>query len=325
MTDKIKEETKINGYNIFRGDRNEIKQGGTAIYLHNNIDGEIITSYSKNKCDMVAIKVKSLNLINIVCYRPPKTKMVDFKPMIDEIKKIFSEMERPDPTIIWTGDFNFPFVKWQECSSGGTTWEYKPEENTMLDEKEQFKYVMELSSNYNLLQLIDKPTRDKNTLDLIFTNEMELFSNCEISKSGLSDHNFIECTTTIKTDKTKDENSNQKNSGLRELNFFSNKIKWDEIINEITNINWKEVLKDKNTHECTETLNKIINEICLKYIPPRGKNSGKRNIPKVRKKLIGRLKMLRRKIRKSNCEKRLEELNEKIVETDKLILEARRV
>ena len=210
MTDKIKEETKINGYNIFRGDRNEIKQGGTAIYLHNNIDGEMITSYSKNKCDMVAIKVKSLNLINIVCYRPPKTKMVDFKPMIDEIKKIFSEMERPDPTIIWTGDFNFPFVKWQECSSGGTTWEYKPEENTMLDEKEQFKYVMELSSNYNLLQLIDKPTRDKNTLDLIFTNEMELFSNCEISKSGLSDHNFIECTTTIKTDKTKDENSNKK-------------------------------------------------------------------------------------------------------------------
>ena len=326
MTDTIKDETKINGYNIFRGDRNEIKQGGTAIYLHNSIDGEMITSYSKNKCDMVAIKVKSLNLINIVCYRPPKTKMVDFKPMIDEIKKILNEMERPDPTIVWTGDFNFPFVKWQECSSGGTTWEYKPEENTMLDEKEQFKYVMELSNNYNLLQLIDKPTRDKNTLDLIFTNEMELFSNCEISKSGLSDHHFIEFTTTIKTDNVnEDENNNKKNGGLRELNFFSNKINWDEIINEIINIDWKELLKNKNTHECTEILNKIINELCLKFIPPRGKKSGKRNIPRVRKKLIGRLKMLRRKLRKSICEKRIEELNEKIVETDKLIIEARRV
>ena len=66
LTDTIKEEAKINGYNVFRGDRNEIKQGGVAIYLHNSTDGQIISSYSKNKCDMVAIKVKSLNILNIV-------------------------------------------------------------------------------------------------------------------------------------------------------------------------------------------------------------------------------------------------------------------
>ena len=31
LNDTIKDEAKINGYNIFRGDRNEIKQGGGHI------------------------------------------------------------------------------------------------------------------------------------------------------------------------------------------------------------------------------------------------------------------------------------------------------
>ena len=274
---------------------------------------------------MVAIKLKSLNIINIVCYRPPKTKMADFKPMIDEIKKILNEMERPDPTIIWSGDFNFPFVKWKECRSGGTTWDYKTEVNATVDEKDQFNYVLELSRSYNLIQIIDEPTRDKNTLDLIFTNEIELFSSREISKSALSDHNFIEFTTTIKIDNVIGYNeANNRKGGLRELNFFSNKIDWDKIIEEINNINWKELLNNKNTHECTDILNQIINEICIKYIPPRGKNSRKRNIPRVRKKLIGRLKMLRRKIRKSRDKDKIEELNVRILDTDRLLIEARK-
>ena len=82
---------------------------------------------------------------------------------------------------------------------------------------------------------------------------------------------------------------------------------------------------NKNTHECTVILNQIINEICLKFIPPRGKNSSKRNIPRVRKNLIGRLKRLRRKIRKSCNKEKIEELNKRIVETDRLLIEARRV
>ena len=59
LTEEIQEEATINGYNEFRGDRKETKQGGTAIHLHSKTQGELITSYSKNKCEMIAIKVKS--------------------------------------------------------------------------------------------------------------------------------------------------------------------------------------------------------------------------------------------------------------------------
>ena len=324
LNNEIKEEAKINGYNEFRGDREEFKQGGTAIYLHDKIKGVLLTSFSKNKCEMVAIKVATLNLINIVSYRPPHTKMIDFKPMLDEIKDIFNDLERPDPTILWTGDFNFPFVQWEECRSGGSTWDFNTDMNASVDEKEQFKSLINLCGSFNLIQTINEPTRGINTLDLIFTNEIDLFTSQEISHSALSDHYFIEMTTSFKVDRiTENESNINEKEGLRKLNFFSNKVKWKEMIKELNNINWKDLLKNKNTHECTIILNKIINEVCLKYVPTKGRNSGKRKIPKIRKKLLGRLKMLRRKMRKASAKERKDEMNEKILETDKLIIEAR--
>ena len=134
----VKEEANIDGYNIFRGDREDIKQGGTAIYLQDKIEAEILASYSKNKCEMVAIKVPSLNLVNVVVYRPPHTKLVDFKPLMNKIEEVLNTVEKPDPTIIWTGDFNFPFVQWKECLSGGCTWDFNTNINATADEKEQF-------------------------------------------------------------------------------------------------------------------------------------------------------------------------------------------
>ena len=90
------------------------------------------------------------------------------------------------------------------------------------------------------------------------------------------------------------------------------------------NVNWEEVLKNKNTYECTTILNNRINEISRKYIPLKGKHSGKRKIPRERKRLLGRLKMLRRQIRKTTNKEKKDEINERVIETDKLLIEARR-
>ncbi|CAL4084962.1 unnamed protein product [Meganyctiphanes norvegica] len=60
----------------------------------------------------------------------------------------------------------------------------------------------------------------------------------------------------------------------------------------------------------------------MKYV--KGRNSGKKKIPKVRKKLLGRLKMLRRRIRKAIKKEKKDEMNERKIETDRLLTEARR-
>ena len=249
---------------------------------------------------MVAVRIPSLNLINIVTYRPPHTKINDFNPLIAKIREILSSLERPDPTIVWTGDFNFPFVEWKESDSGGSIWDFNTNINARADEREQFRNVINLASNFNLIQLISEPTRGTNTLDFIFTNETDLFSICEISHSALSDHFLIEMSTSIKTNKRNKKDNNKEKDGLRKLNFYSDKINWEEIIKELSNIDWQDTLKDKDTHESTMILNKTINEICIKYIPIKRNHDGKKKIPKIRKKLIGRLKMLRRTKRK-NC------------------------
>ena len=132
---------------------------------------------------MVAIKVPSLNLINIVSYRPPHTKMSDFKPMLNKITDILNKLDKPDPTIIWSGDFNFPFVNWKECNAGGCTWNFNPDVNSTVDERDQFRSIMDLCCKLNLMQIIDEPTREKNNLDLIFTNELDIFSHMDINHS----------------------------------------------------------------------------------------------------------------------------------------------
>ena len=326
LSNNIQEEANINGYNIFRGDRKYFKQGGTAIYLQDKIESNLIASYSKNKCEMVAIKVLSLNLVNIVTYRPPHTKMLDFKPLMNKVEEVLNGLEKPDPTIIWSGDFNFPFVQWKECLSGGCTWDFNTSINASADEREQFRCLMNLCCNFNLIQIIDKPTRGNNILDLVFTNELDVFSSTEISQSALSDHYFIDLTTTFKTNIINETTNNfNGNEGLRKLNFFSNKIKWEAINTELNSINWKELFKDKNTFECTTILNKKINEICMKYIPMKGADEGKKKIPKVRKKLLGRLKMLKRGKKRAFSKKKKEELEQKILETEKQLMESRRI
>ena len=325
LNETIKEEATIENYNLFRGDRKDTTQGGTAIYLYDKIEGELIESFSENKCEMVAIKVPSLNLINIVSYRPPHTKMSDFKPMLNKITNILNKLDKPDPTIIWSGDFNFPFVNWKECNAGGCTWNFNPDVNSTVDERDQFRSIMDLCCKLNLMQIIDEPTREKNTLDLIFTNELDIFSHMDINHSILSDHHLIELTSTFKTERFEETlNLIAENNGLRNYNFFSKKVKWKEIKNELNNKNWEELFKDKNTCECTEILNRIVNEICIKYVPLKGAKRGKRFTPKERKRLIGRLKMLKKGKKEAFSNEKKENLDEKIMETEKLIIEAKR-
>ena len=324
LNTSIQDEAKINGFNEFRGDRIGLKHGGTAIYVNSEIEGLLISSFSLNKCEMVAIRIPSLNVINIVTYRPPDTKMSDFNPLITKIREILNSLERPDPTIIWTGDFNFPFAEWKECVSGGSTWEFKTNVNASADEREQFRILMNLANKFNLIQMISEPTRGNNTLDLIFTNETDLFSSHEISHSALSDHFLIEMSTTLQTNERNIKENNGGKDGLRKLNFYSDKINWERIIEELGRIDWEDLMKDKNTHESTIILNKKINDICIKYIPLKRNYNGKRKIPKIRKKLIGRLKMLKRAKRKTCNEERINIIMEKIVETETQLIECRR-
>lgn len=94
LNEEIKEGADIENYNTFRGDRKEKQRGGTAIYLYNKLEGEQICEISHKGCEMVAIQIPELRAINIVVYRPPKSRKKDFDKILDEIEKNYKKYEK---------------------------------------------------------------------------------------------------------------------------------------------------------------------------------------------------------------------------------------
>ena len=139
LNNTIKEDAEIEGYKIFRGDRNEKKKGGAAIYLYDRVEAEQICEISYKKCEMVVIKIPEIQTLNLVVYRPPKTKLKEFEVILNKIQELFEKLEKPDPTIILSGDFNFPFVKWKRMENNSCSWEYIANTNATIDEKQQFE------------------------------------------------------------------------------------------------------------------------------------------------------------------------------------------
>ena len=325
----IKENADIEGYNIFRCDRNaKIIKGGVAIYLQEKVEAEQICELRYKDCEMVAINIPELNTINIVVYRPPKTKKIVFDKILDEIEKIYKNTKKPEPTIILSGDFNFSFVEWNRMPSGGCTWKYKTKKaNVSNDKRLQFLKLMKICDEQCMLQIIEEETRDKNTLDLIYTNEIGLVTDIDVNKSAISDHNKIEVSTNYKI---KEEKIQQKNSGksdtMTSLNFHAkgkNKINWDMIKKGIKDMDWKKICEDGNAIEIIELLLKMLTKLSMEVVPKK-KNEGKeRGISKEVKKLLNRIKMLKREKHKAHSKKKKKIIENKILETEKELIKTK--
>ena len=52
---------------------------------------------------MVAVNISTLNITNIVIYRPPHTRMNDFSPILDELENLLKNMGNPNPVVIIVG------------------------------------------------------------------------------------------------------------------------------------------------------------------------------------------------------------------------------
>merc|ERR1712236_56019 len=150
-----------------------------------------------------------------------------------------------------------------------------------------------MGDEFGLVQIIEEPTRGENTLDLIYTNEASMIIQVENIKSTLSDHDRIEVTTNIKTENEEEiiENKNENEKGMKNLNYNSDSAEWDKIRKELEKIQWNEIFKDKNTETCLNILLEIIIKLCEKYIPEK-KSRNKSTIPKSRKQLFQKIKLL---------------------------------
>ena len=173
LNETIKDDANIKEYQCFRADRKDTTRGGAAIYIKDQVETKIISKINSGKCEMLAINIHQINTINIVIYRPPDTTLNTFLGIIQELENILEHIKPPEPNIIITGDFNFPFVKWIREPCNGCRWEYVT--SATSNEKSQFINLILLLDKYNIIQTIEEPIRGNNTLDLVFTNNIDMF------------------------------------------------------------------------------------------------------------------------------------------------------
>ena len=321
LNETIQDDVKIEGYNLHRGDRKGRDGGGTAIYIREEYETRKISELSVDGVEMVAVYLEKLDILNIVIYRPPDARLSSFSEILRNVRGILKNVKTPEPTIVVTGDFNFPFAKWKRMKNGGCIWKEKMGVGATKEVKTQFERLNEEMDEFGLTQIIEESTRDKNTLDLIYTNEVSMITQVETMKTNMSDHDRIELTTNIKTGNNLTESSEstiKEENCLRGLNFNTENIEWEEIKKELGAIPWLEVFKNKDTDSCLEILLETIIKMCKRYFPKKRRET-RSIIPKKRRKLFNKIKMLRRSKGKARNRKK-EVIDRKILEVEKEIL-----
>ena len=158
----------IQGYNLIRRDRVEGTHGGVCVYIKDSIAFTVLDELYNSSFEILWISIRPnrlprgiANLIISTVYHPPSA---DNSDMLDYLSNCLSRVESrfPNCGLIILGDFN------------------------KLN-------VSRLRSCYNLKQLVNIPTRENNTLDIVLTNLSTYYDKpTKCAPFGLSDHVTIE-------------------------------------------------------------------------------------------------------------------------------------
>lgn len=291
-------EIKIPNFIPFRTDRPaERKKGGVITYVDSRYAAgtRVLHSESNLYTECLALYLGDLDWLYINVYRPPACPRKKFIDQLIKIKHVINSLPPPMPTIILTGDLNFPLIDWEsETVYGGSA-----------EMRIQAESVLSLAEDYCLHQVVNTPTRGGNILDVVMTNNGDLVRNVSVNKTNLSDHNLITLTTSLSTDmQTRTDmeaGTSQHEPYFDQLNFHCQSICWESIKRDLADVNWESLMNNSDPEVQHHTLMRKCLEITQKYVPQRRvSNKGplsKGNIPRDRKLLMRKRTKLRNKLK----------------------------
>jgi hypothetical protein len=170
-------EISLPNYQIFRKDRNR-QGGGVCIYVNDCIAASRLHHFDQSNIEIVWLKLHfGKNIVYFgSCYRPPGQSNQDKTEFLEILENQLTDISsrNPNHTIILTGDFNDRTTDWHSLH---TDSELGPD-------------LYNLLNSFHLSQLIAEPTRNRNLLDLLITNNPR-----QIINSGVLDpiHDLDHC------------------------------------------------------------------------------------------------------------------------------------
>jgi len=244
-------ELGLEGYAMYRKDRNERIGGGVLLYIKDTI--QVIAEEKDSGVEAVWCKLiigKSKVTIGVI-YRSPNTTKEDDEKLHTNIRVVSGE------NCIIMGDFNHGHIDWQNGMSVG-------------DRDREFHNVVQ---DCFLTQHVVEPTRGDNILDLILSTQKEIVDNVVIEEPlGNSDHNQITFQLNVFVSKKKQKQMHR--------NF--NKANYRAMAEYMEEKDWGTLMHNKNTSECWDILKNELNYVVEKYVPMQKGNTWnkKKNLSK---------------------------------------------
>lgn len=197
---------------VYRSGR---KGGGVSLYIHDNLNYEVLYEFSKVTVDYESLVVKYCSLVVVAAYRPPAGSLTKFFRFIENVLEYANSLHL---SIVLIGDFNVDLIS---QTSGSL---------------ELFDIVQSYGCD-NIIHLPTRITPETETLiDLCITN-------CHREAAGvlscdLSDHlpifAFIVCPTYSKSgyNDTAVIFRNINDSSIQQFYSSAANINWDPVFNE---------------------------------------------------------------------------------------------
>ena len=310
LYDKIlNQELMLDNYIIYRRDRDldpkflnkNINYGGVMVCVKKNLISTPLFKALDNESIYIKIKFKgSPHLIVAAVYRPPSYNDQDFaRKTCRDINNIVNKNK--NSTIWIAGDFNLPDINWTDLTVPGTQYN-KQLNNIFLD----------TFLDLGLKQVINIPTRENNTLDVLFTNRPNLIKECS-SNYSISDHNIININSNIKPARIRP---------VKRLIHLWKKVNETEIKKSANN--FKDAFLNKHClsddpNQLWESIKNSLKLIINEHVPTKTSTSSINQpwINTLTKKLIRKKKKIFKKMKTCKTEKSKSKLKSKFQELKK--------
>ena len=175
-------QVKIDNYSCFRADRNNRKQGGALVYVHDDLLTSNDFRFDDGVCEAVAVNIDTMQSVVVCVYRPPDATAQSFKKMLTQVQDYLDGCDQSLKKYI-TGDFNLPNIDWSTLEiSHALSRDYS------LCASQLVNFV---EKNF-LTQTVVTPTRGTAILDLILVSDPQLLIEVETSDTLMSDHKLVE-------------------------------------------------------------------------------------------------------------------------------------
>jgi Reverse transcriptase (RNA-dependent DNA polymerase)/Endonuclease-reverse transcriptase len=242
-------ECSIEGYTLIRKDRKDLvklRGGGVATYVKNNIpsiEREDLNEQLFPETVWVELVFKGEKTLLGVFYRPPDYLVVNNEAMYTLINKVGKE------NVVIMGDFNFPELKWASGS----------------DTIHEHSFVTCLNDNF-MEQLVDKPTRGENILDLVFCSDASFVQNLTVGEPfDTSDHQIIRFELVVSKEDIKDS--------AIVYNYF--KADYNKIREYVKRRDWENLIDISDVEKSWCSLKNELLTVRNEFVPKNKRNKNK--------------------------------------------------